>query len=157
MKKHQLISIANGVLLSLVMSGCANTPAPSPSIALYAQHGAVSFQDSSLHIDSIGLCNEKTTPVFEAKTITMTNDVPIKAFFTNNAVNVEYGHFEDGTHSSVNLCFEDKERRILKVIKKDEVYITEPDSVHSYYTGEGPLDIQCSETTTGMNKSIACR
>lgn len=160
MKKHQLISITSGILLSLVMSGCANTPTPSPNIALYAQHGTVSFQDSSLRIDSIGLCSEKATTVFEAKNITMTNDVPTKVDFSKDkptTLEFEYSHFEDGTHASVKICFEDKEKRIMKIIKEDKTLITEPNAYASFGTNNGPsLTAKCTETITATNKTVTC-
>lgn len=162
MKKHQLLSsLASGILLSLVMSGCANNAStPSPNIALYAQHGSVSFQDSSLRIDSIGQCNEKATIVFEAKNITMTNDVPTKVDFSKDkptTLEFGYSHFEDGKYASVKICFEDKEKRIIKVIKEDKTLITEPNAYASFGINEGPyLPVKCTETVTSMNKTITC-
>lgn len=160
MKKHQLLSsLASGILLSLAMSGCANNAStPSPNIALYAQHGSVSFQDSSIRIDSIGQCDEKATTVFEAKNITMTNDVPTKVDLSKpTTLEFGYSHFEDGQHASVKICFEDKEKRIIKVIKEDKTLITEPNAYASFGINEGPyLSAKCTETITGMNKTITC-
>lgn len=161
MKKHQLLSsLASGILLSLLMSGCANNAStPSPNIALYAQHEAISFQDSSLRLDSIELCNDKKTTVFESKNITQINDVPTKVDFSKdkNALEFEYKHLEDGTISSVKLCFEDKEKRILKVIKEDKMLKTEENAFASFLNYDSAYsNSKCTETITGINRTIQC-
>lgn len=168
MKSHNLILLASGIILSIAISGCSSK-ATVPGITLYGQNAKISNNESSFRTDSIALCSDASMlKAFDTESISIINDVPTGAMQNKNingkeTLEIEYSHFVDGEFSSLKVCFEDKEKRVLKIIKDDKILKTEPIAQYTFgkQNKNGQYEFQdfeiaCKEMINGNHRIITC-